>query len=52
VRRADRIHVLEAGRVAESGTWEEMAAREGGRFRALCQAQGVAVPASAPATRG
>ncbi|WAX76662.1 ABC transporter ATP-binding protein [Streptomyces sp. KMM 9044] len=27
IRRADRIAVLEAGRIAEEGTWEELAAR-------------------------
>jgi len=42
VRGADRIHVLDGGRVVESGTWAELAAREGGRFRALAEAQGIA----------
>lgn len=38
VRAADRIFVLEAGRVAESGTWDELAARGDGAFRALLAA--------------
>lgn len=41
VRAADMIHVMEAGRVVESGSWDELMRREGGRFRALCIAQGV-----------
>lgn len=43
VRAADIIHVLEDGRIVESGTWETLAAREDGRFRALCRAQGVEI---------
>jgi ABC-type multidrug transport system fused ATPase/permease subunit len=43
VREADRIHVLEAGRVVEAGTWSELVSRSEGRFRALCEAQGVTV---------
>ncbi|MFJ6569084.1 ABC transporter ATP-binding protein [Streptomyces sp. NPDC091292] len=35
VRRADRIAVLESGRVAEEGTWAELAAREGAFRRVL-----------------
>lgn len=33
VRMADRIVVLEAGRVVESGTWDELSNREQGAFR-------------------
>jgi len=35
VRMADRIVVLEAGRIAETGTWDELARREHGVFRRL-----------------
>jgi ATP-binding cassette subfamily C protein len=41
VRDADAIHVLERGRVIESGTWDALAAEGNGRFRALCTAQGI-----------
>lgn len=34
IRRADRIAVLDGGRITESGTWERLTAREG-PFRAL-----------------
>jgi ATP-binding cassette subfamily C protein len=43
--RADLVHVLEAGRVVESGDWATLVARPGGRLRALCEAQGVRLPA-------
>ncbi|MFF9867484.1 ABC transporter ATP-binding protein [Streptomyces sp. NPDC013953] len=35
VRRADRIAVLEDGRIAQTGTWEELAAAEGAFTRVL-----------------
>ncbi|WP_031075175.1 ABC transporter ATP-binding protein [Streptomyces sp. NRRL S-118] len=35
VRRADRIAVLEDGRIAQTGTWEELAATEGAFTRVL-----------------
>ena len=38
VRRADRIVVLEAGTVVESGTWDELNGREHGAFRRLVAA--------------
>ncbi|MDF1522394.1 MAG: ATP-binding cassette domain-containing protein, partial [Trueperaceae bacterium] len=41
VRHADAIYVLEAGRVVQSGTWDHLIAERGGRFRALCEAQGL-----------
>jgi ATP-binding cassette subfamily C protein len=41
VRRADRIHVMEGGRIVESDGWEGLLARPGGRFRALAAAQGL-----------
>jgi ATP-binding cassette subfamily C protein len=40
IRGADIIHVVEHGRLVESGTWDELAAEGNGRFRALCKAQG------------
>lgn len=40
VRRADAIHVLEAGRLVESGDWDSLMAGAG-RFRAMCEAQGL-----------
>jgi ATP-binding cassette, subfamily C, bacterial len=42
VRRADRIYVVEGGTIVESGSWNELCAREHGRFRALCENQGIA----------
>jgi ATP-binding cassette subfamily C protein len=52
VRRANGIHVVEQGRLVESGTWNELVSRERGRFCELCSAQGIhdlmatAVPAT------
>jgi ATP-binding cassette, subfamily C, bacterial len=43
VRSADVIHVMDGGRIVESGSWESLIDDEHGRFRALCQAQGVVV---------
>ena len=43
VRRADSIHVLEAGRVVESGDWHGLLNGSAGRFRAMCEAQGLPV---------
>jgi ATP-binding cassette, subfamily C, bacterial len=48
VRRADRIYLVEGGTIAESGTWEELCARERGRFRALCESQGIAPGPTSP----
>jgi ATP-binding cassette subfamily C protein len=41
IRLADSIHVLERGRLVESGTWETLRNGSSGRFRALCDAQGL-----------
>ena len=41
IRGADAIHVLEEGRLVESGTWDELISKENGRFRDLCRAQGI-----------
>ncbi len=49
VRRADHIYVIEGGTIMESGTWDELCAREHGRFRALCESQGIAPAPTAPA---
>ena len=47
IRNADRIHVLDHGRIVESGTWNSLLASPDGRFRALCAAQGVDLDAVA-----
>jgi len=43
VRRADSIHVLEAGRLVESGDWQGLLNGSAGRFRTMCEAQGLPV---------
>lgn len=48
VRRADRIYVVEDGTIVEAGGWNELCARERGRFRALCESQGIAPAPIAP----
>jgi ABC-type transport system involved in cytochrome bd biosynthesis fused ATPase/permease subunit len=40
IRKASLIHVLEKGRLVESGSWQELAARSGA-FADLLAAQGV-----------
>lgn len=50
IRHADVIHVMERGHVVESGTWSSLMAAPAGRFRALCDAQGLDSPASEAAT--
>jgi ATP-binding cassette, subfamily C, bacterial len=53
VRSADVIYVVEHGRVVESGGWDELLRLPRGRFRALCQAQGLLEDAGArPAAAG
>jgi ATP-binding cassette subfamily C protein len=39
IRGADMIHVIEDGRLVESGTWDELTAKGDGKFRALCKTQ-------------
>jgi ATP-binding cassette subfamily C protein len=41
IRNADVIHVVEEGHLIESGTWDELVAKDNGRFRELCRAQGI-----------
>jgi len=51
VRRADRIAVLQEGRLVEFGSPEELLAREDGRYRALVEHEGAA-PRRARAATG
>jgi ATP-binding cassette subfamily C protein len=44
VQGADIIHVLEQGRLIESGTWNALMAREDGRFHRLWRAQTLDTP--------
>ena len=39
VRRADRIYVVEGGTIVESGSWDELCAREHGRFGRCARAR-------------
>jgi ATP-binding cassette subfamily B protein len=39
VRRADRIYVIDAGQVIETGTHAELLARDGGKYRTLVELQ-------------
>jgi len=41
IRGADVIHVIEGGRLVESGTWNSLIADKNGRFFDLCEAQGI-----------
>jgi ATP-binding cassette subfamily C protein len=41
IRGADTIHVVDRGRLVESGTWTDLVGRRTGRFRELCEAQGI-----------
>ena len=49
VRDAHLIHVLEGGRVLESGSWEELVEADG-RFAAMARVQGVWSRVSSPGT--
>jgi ATP-binding cassette subfamily C protein len=40
IRTAHAIHVLEEGRLVESGSWDELMRKAGGRLRALVESQG------------
>ena len=48
VRHTDSIHVLEDGRVVESGTWSELTNKESGRFQQLFRSQGLDTSSSRP----
>ncbi|MCS3672822.1 ABC-type multidrug transport system fused ATPase/permease subunit [Salinibacter ruber] len=39
VKNADRVYVLDEGRVVEAGTYEELRMREGGEFREMVEMQ-------------
>jgi ATP-binding cassette subfamily C protein len=41
IRHADVIHVVDGGRLVETGTWVALMTRPAGRFRQLCAAQGI-----------
>ncbi|GFK94823.1 Heterocyst differentiation ATP-binding protein HepA [Fundidesulfovibrio magnetotacticus] len=41
VRSCDRIYVLDAGRVVEEGSFEQLRDIPGGRFAQMCEAQGL-----------
>ncbi len=43
IRGADVVHVLDEGRLVESGSWEALLINEGGRLGALARAQEIAV---------
>ncbi|MCX8044604.1 MAG: ABC transporter ATP-binding protein/permease [Desulfobacterota bacterium] len=44
VRHADYIYVLAEGTIVECGTFKELAAAEGSRFRRMCLLQNIAFP--------
>jgi ATP-binding cassette subfamily C protein len=52
VRMVHAIHVLEGGRLVESGSWQALLERENGRFRALAAAQGLERNAFSPIVHG
>jgi ABC-type multidrug transport system fused ATPase/permease subunit len=39
---------MDAGRVVQSGTWQELAGRSSGPFQELCRLQGLFDPAATP----
>jgi ATP-binding cassette subfamily C protein len=41
IREADVIHVLEGGRLVESGDWDTLFGNQAGRFNGLARAQGI-----------
>jgi ATP-binding cassette subfamily C protein len=49
IRGADVIHVLDNGRVVDSGTWNQLIEKEESRLRDLGRSQGLTPPYQAPA---
>ncbi len=49
IRTADVIHVLDSGRVVDSGSWDELMRRDESRLRDLGRSQGLTPPYPAPA---
>lgn len=41
VRNADVVVVLDKGKVAEVGSWDELSSKDGGAFRAMLALQGL-----------
>ncbi len=41
IRGADIIHVIEGGRLVESGTWDALTGKDSGRLREMCKAQDI-----------
>jgi ATP-binding cassette, subfamily C, bacterial len=48
IRRADVIHVVESGCLVESEDWQRLMGKEGGRFAAWAEAQGIGASGRRP----
>ena len=48
IRSADVIHVLDSGRITDSGTWEALIEKDDSRLRELGRTQGITQPLPAP----
>jgi ABC-type multidrug transport system fused ATPase/permease subunit len=51
IRDADVIHVLERGRLLETGDWNALIGKEDGRFRAMYTAQTASTEQAAASSR-